>query len=90
MFPRVPSRSGGMVVVQTGILGTLVTGLAVSVARVLAPAGEGGANVSDASLAGGDVQSRSRQWCLATRMYSGGVSWALVFDGCLWVSVVCR
>lgn len=40
MFPRVPSRSGGMVVVQTGVLGTLMTGFAVSVARALAPAGE--------------------------------------------------
>lgn len=42
MFPRVPSRSGGMVVVQTGILGTLLTGLFVSGARALAPEGERG------------------------------------------------
>ncbi|CBN74162.1 similar to Transmembrane protein 15 [Ectocarpus siliculosus] len=39
MFPRVPSRSESMVVVQTGILGTLVTGLALASARALTPAG---------------------------------------------------
>lgn len=48
MFPRVPSRSGGMVVVQTGILGTLATGLAVSVARALTPAGDWGSPCHDA------------------------------------------
>lgn len=39
MFPRAPSRSGGMIVVQTGVLGTLAAGLAVAVARALALAG---------------------------------------------------
>lgn len=39
MFPRAPSRSGGMIVVQTGVLGTLVAGLAVAVARALEVAG---------------------------------------------------
>ncbi|CAN0457611.1 unnamed protein product, partial [Ectocarpus sp. 12 AP-2014] len=38
MFPRVPPRSESMVVVQTGILGTLATGLALASARALTPA----------------------------------------------------
>ncbi|CAM9572969.1 unnamed protein product [Ectocarpus sp. 13 AM-2016] len=37
MFPRVPPRSESMVVVQTGILGTLATGLALASARALTP-----------------------------------------------------
>lgn len=40
--PRVPSRSGGMVVVQTGILGTLAMGVAMAVFGQLTPAGQGG------------------------------------------------
>ncbi|CAN0060150.1 unnamed protein product, partial [Laminaria digitata] len=39
MFPQAPPRSNGMVVVQTGLLGTLAVGLALVGARSMAPAG---------------------------------------------------
>ena len=42
MFPRAPPRSSGVVVVQTGLLGTLAVGLALAGARAVAPAGDGG------------------------------------------------
>lgn len=37
MFPPVPFRSGGMVIVQTGLLGTLLTGGTLALARAFMP-----------------------------------------------------